>query len=518
MLSRSFALWLSVYVCAGAEADQSGSSETPRSIVAIARPQAAEPHRAAGALADAPPGIVPALQALGTWRPLLRHPPCDAELAQTLGLDRAFVLELLPGVDPDAALAALRAQPALFESATAEIGVTACTQSDDGSGEFVPDDPVFKHQYSLLNSGQLAGGQAGTPGADLDMLRAWALSTGGAEVVVAVLDAGISRSHPDLAAQLVPGWNFVASNDQTDDRYTSHGTHTAGIIAAQTSNRTGIASVARDARLMPVVVLNKYGFGNESWLAEGLVWAADHGAKVASVSLGFDPGDGDANDVILRNAVTYATARGMLICASSGNIPGARIGAPARYPEVMAVGATNNRDEFWSDTSTGPEMSVAAPGVAIWSTWDSEWYDPGTDTYAARTGTSQACPHVAGVAALVASARPHLDPLEIRTIIESTAVDLGPPGWDEHFGAGRVNAGAAVWAALHSGDKDLGQQDTLCIADFNNDGLVDSRDFVDYLQAFADRSWRADLAEPRGVFNTMDVLTYLRAYAAGCES
>ncbi|MBK7404984.1 MAG: S8 family serine peptidase [Phycisphaerales bacterium] len=454
----------------------------------------------------------------GAWRSLLRRGAGDAGLAAALGLDRAFVLELAPGVDSEETLSVLRARGDLFEAVSLEQTTAAGLTEDDGDNTvFSPNDPLFKEQYALLNSGQRIGGQDGDPGADLDMLDAWQLSAGGRPVTVAVLDAGVSADHPDLTGKLTPGWNIVSDNDKTTDRYTSHGTHTAGIIAARTSNRLGVASVAPDAWIMPIVVLNKYGFGNEAWLAEGLVWAADHGARVASVSLGFDPKDGDANDQVLRNAVIYATSKGMLICASAGNTPGARIGAPARYPEAMAVGATDNRDQLWNGTSTGPQMSVTAPGVQIWSTWDSVWNDPGEYTYAAKTGTSQACPHVAAVAALVAGVAPLLRTGQIREILERTAEDLGPPGWDPDFGFGRINAGRAVAAALWTKQGDLGVGTTLCVADFNNDGSVDSRDFVEYLRAFAARNWRADLAEPVGVFNTLDLIAYLNAYASGCD-
>jgi subtilisin family serine protease len=359
-------------------------------------------------------------------------------------------------------------------------------------------------------------GRPGLPGADINALGAWREATGDPDLVVAVLDAGISQSHPELARKLVPGWNCLNHTDQTDDHYTSHGTHVAGIIAAATGNRAGIAGIGWGTRLMPIVVVNKYGFGSESALAQGLIWAADHGARVASVSLGFNPPDGGGDDQVLRAAVQYATARGVLVCASTGNTPGAEIGAPARYPEVVAVGATDNRDELWSSTSTGPEMDLSAPGVSIWSTWDSVWRADGENTYAQKTGTSQACPHAAGVAALVLAANPNLSPGDVKGVLEATAKDLGPPGWDERYGAGRIDAAAAVRAAA-SNKGDLAAADARCIADFNGDGAVDSQDLVRYLNAFASDSRLADIAEPFGNVNIQDLLAFLNAHAQGCE-
>ncbi len=445
----------------------------------------------------------------GSLRPLLRRPAADPALAAQLALDRIFVLEQLDDAQARQAEAILIRSGLCEGIAPDPVGV----QSADSSWD-VPTDSLFPLQYALHNHGQEIGGQQGRPRADIRAMEAWAISKGAPEVTVAVFDAGVSQSHPDLATKLVPGWNFQHDSSNTDDPYTSHGTHCGGIIAAMSGNRRGVAAIGWRCLLMPVVVLNKYGFGSESTLAEALVWAADQGVPVASVSLGYDPTDGGADDITLHAAVQYATQRGMLICASSGNVPSDRIAAPARYPETIAVGATDNRDQLWPGTSTGPELTVVAPGVDIVSTWDT---NGAPDTYQFKTGTSQACPHVAGVAALVRSINPRLTPEQTRSIIQNTCEDLGPNGWDPQFGFGRLNAAAAARAAKHSIGHDPGSTDRHCIADFNGDHLVDTRDFILYLDMFESHGLRADLAEPFGVWDTLDFLAFLGQWAAGCE-
>ncbi len=452
----------------------------------------------------------------GTLRPMLRHAAANPELAAALRLDRAFILEGLEPSDLAAATLELN-ESGLFEAVS--INHTIWSHSSDDSNT-LPNDPLFAQQYALLNTGQTVGGQTGLPGADINALGAWNIARHNQDITVAVFDAGLSESHPDIAPQLVNGWNFQDDSSNTDDLYTSHGTHVAGIISAVTSNREGIAGLSWNTKLMPIVVLNRFGFGNVGTLAEAIVWTADQGVQVASISLGFSPIKGDADDLALSAAVQYATQQGMLICASSGNVGTAPIGAPARYPETIAVGATDNRDNLWSGTSTGPEMSVVAPGVNILSTWDSVLADgPGEDTYYTRTGTSQAAPHVAGLAALLLSINPGLEPDDLMLIIQRTAkrIRTSESNWDPGYGYGRIDAAAAAIDALTYIDRDLGFGDPNCTADFNHDGLVNSQDFIQYLSAYQARDPRADIAEPFRVFNVQDVIAFLQAYAVGCE-
>ncbi|VAX40234.1 hypothetical protein MNBD_PLANCTO03-1380 [hydrothermal vent metagenome] len=468
---------------------------------------------------DAPigPGEVSALEFPGTLRPLLRHPPANPALAASLGLDRVFLLE---GLDPaELPLAKTKlCESGWCESVAVDWVAEATSAASLGN---LPNDPLFNQQYALFNTGQTVGGQMGLPGADINALGAWDVPRGTHKITVAVFDAGISMSHPDLVPQLVPGWNFLKNSGETNDDNTSHGTHVAGIIAGVVSNREGVAGLAWGTEIMPVVVLNKYGFGNTGTLAEALVWAADQGIHVASVSIGYYPAGEDHDDMVaLRAAVQYATEQGMLICASAGNNGiGTEMSLLANYPETIAVGATDNRDQLWSGTSTGPAMSVVAPGVNILSTWDSLYQGPGENTYYARTGTSQATPYVAGLAALLLAINPTLEPDDLRLIIERTAQNIWPigNGWTPQFGYGRIDAAAAAEDAYTYIDKDLGSSDTTCTADFNNDGVVNSQDFISYLSAFQVQNWRADLSEPFGVFDSRDLIAFLAAWAEGCE-
>ncbi|MBU0638527.1 MAG: S8 family serine peptidase [Planctomycetes bacterium] len=395
-------------------------------------------------------------------RPTADPQPQNVRLARQLGLDRHYTIRVPRGSDTPALVAELRDFPTHIELAELD-GVGGTLQT-------FPNDTYFGNQYSLHNTGQNIQGQTGTPDADIDAPEAWELHTGTADVVLAIIDSGVSHSHPDLAGKLLPGRNTYDGNDDADDSWLiSHGSHCAGIAAAISNNGQGIAGVSWGALIMPVKVTSDLGTGEESNCANGVIWAADHGANVGSMSLGYDEGT-----TYFHDAITYAHQQGMVLCVATGNTAGADIFFPARWPETIAVGATDNRDNLADFTTTGPEMSVAAPGVDNYSCWDT-LFNP--DTYTYESGTSMACPHVAGLACLVWSANLSLTNDEVRTIIESTADDKGPAGWDEQFGHGRINARAAVQAALEP-QYDLG--------DLNCDGLVNGFDIDHFIQALDD--------------------------------
>ncbi len=438
--------------------------------------------------------------------------PAHREAIEASGIDRFLTAVLPVGESAEDACRILSRFDALIESARTDRVGRAMAHGG------LPNDPRFPFQYALLNLGQTIQGQPGIPGADIRATHAWDLHAYGSGVTIAVLDSGVSQSHPDLIDRLLPGWNFVGQNSDTDDNYSSHGTHCAGIAAASTNNGLGIAGVAGLASVLPVKVLSKYGFGTELNCGAGLVWAADRGARVASVSIGFDPAPGGADDTFLRAAVDYATIAGTLVVASAGNTPTQPVVAPARYPNAVAVGATDNRDTLWPLSATGPEISVVAPGVSVLSTWDSKYFGNGENTYDYATGTSQACPHVAGLAALIFSVDPTLNPWQVRAIIEATADDLGTPGRDDQHGHGRINAERAVRLALGRLPDDTtgGDEWWWCIADFNRDGTIDTRDFVAYLNAWAAGDDSADIAAPFGVVDSRDFIEYLNRFAAGC--
>jgi subtilisin family serine protease len=187
----------------------------------------------------------------------------------------------------------------------------------------------------------------------------------------------------------------------------------------------------------------------------------------------------------------------MVLAASSGNTPGAQIFFPARWENTIAVGATDNRDNLASFTTTGPEMSVSAPGVDVYSCWDVLFQE---NTYTYQSGTSMACPHVAGLALLTWSANTDLTNDEVRAIIESTADDLGPAGWDQQFGHGRINAYNAVYEALNQGG---------IPGDIDGDGDVDTADLLALLAAWGECEGCPEDINGDGVVNTADLLILL---------
>lgn len=263
---------------------------------------------------------------------------------------------------------------------------------------------------------------------------AWDLTVGDSDVTIAIVDTGVDLNHPDLDDKIVAGWDFVNDDSYAWDDH-GHGTHVAGIAAAETNNGDGVAGISWGALIMPVKVLDDQGDGYYSDVAEGILWACDHGAEIINLSLG-----GSEPSSTLQDAVEEAHDDGCLMVAAAGNGGGYGVDYPGRYPETIAVAATDQSDSRASFSDYGSQIDVAAPGVAIYSTlWD--------NTYGWKDGTSMAAPHVSGLAALVWSMCPNLTNAEVQDVIENTADDLGPPGWDIYYGWGRINALAAVEAA-----------------------------------------------------------------------
>lgn len=275
--------------------------------------------------------------------------------------------------------------------------------------------------------------------------QAWAITPGSPNVVIAVLDTGADLDHPDLRGNLVPGMTCFPSQGGPID-FEGHGSHVSGIIAGQLGNGVGIAGVAPGCKIMPVKVMGPTGpDGKVENVAAGLVWAVDHGASIINMSLG-DVG----TSTLLRDAVAYARSKDVVLVAASGNTDDHitdphTMDYPAGYQGVMAVGAIDDEDHLADFSFWGSWLSVVAPGVNILSTVPGdEGMDAGEGNYQVEDGTSMASPCVAGVAALVRSRFPGLSADQVRARIERTAVDLGDPGYDDHFGHGRVDALAAI--------------------------------------------------------------------------
>jgi len=260
-------------------------------------------------------------------------------------------------------------------------------------------------------------------------------SAQGAGVIIAVLDSGIDASHPDLAGNLVPGYNFYDGNTNTAD-VCGHGTKVAGSAAAVTNNAAGVAGVAGQAKIMPLrIAYNTSGtcYGWLSDIANGVTYAADHGARIANISYAAMPATAS-----VVSAASYMKSKGGLVFVSAGNLNKDEGYTPTT--SMIAVSATDSADNRSSFSSYGAFVSLSAPGVGIYTTVQG-------GGYGAVNGTSFASPVAAAVAALVMSANPSLSADQVKNILFSTAVDLGTAGRDIYFGYGRVNAAAAVAAA-----------------------------------------------------------------------
>lgn len=337
----------------------------------------------------------------------------------------------------------------------------------------VPNDPGFIHQWHY-NA--------------ISLPQAWDITTGtrptGQEVIVAVLDTGVYLAHPDLAGQLVGGYDFISSaanardgdgiDANPDDPGDSsqrgqsswHGTHVAGTIAAASNNGLGVAGVAWGARIMPIRVLGQNG-GTSYDIVQGLRYAArlsnDSGtlpprrADIANLSLG-----GSSGSLAESEAYRLARATGMIIVAAAGNSNTSSPSYPAAYESVISVSATDFGNQRAPYSNFGSTITLAAPGGNARVDLNGDGYPDGVlslsadDTSGSRTsayrflqGTSMAAPHVAGVLALMKTVHPGLTPDQVDQVIQSGQItdDLGAPGRDNVYGYGLINALKAVRVA-----------------------------------------------------------------------
>lgn len=338
----------------------------------------------------------------------------------------------------------------------------------------VPNDPGWLPQWQYHEA---LGG--------INLPAAWNLGSTGVGVVVAVVDSGW-RPHADLSANIVGGHDFISNafvGNDGDGRDTSaldpgdavaagecgtgspafpsswHGTHVAGTIAAVTNNGLGVSGVAPGARLLPVRVLGRCG-AYTSDIADGVVWAA--GGSVAGVPVNAYParvlnlslGGTATCATTLQTAINTARARGAVVVVAAGNESGAVANStPANCSGVVAVAATDRSGARAYYSNFGNGVTVAAPGGdmraaatnGIRSTWNTGPSAPGADGYAWAVGTSMAAPHVAGVAALMLSAKPTLTTDQVISLLKSSARAF--PAACSGCGAGIIDAGAAVAAA-----------------------------------------------------------------------
>jgi subtilisin len=266
---------------------------------------------------------------------------------------------------------------------------------------------------------------------------AWDFSQG-KDIRVAVLDTGIDFTHPDLRPNYRGGISFVPGvASPMDDQ--GHGTHCAGTIAAAMTG-SGVVGVAPLASLYAVKVLSASGSGQFSWIIAGIDWCIQNKMHIVSMSLG-----GAQAPTALQTMCNTAWSKGLLIVAAAGNdnignpVPPAssNVGFPGKYRNVIAVSAIDSANVIAPFSSRGPEVDVCAPGVNVLSTR----LGGGHTT---MSGTSMACPHVAGLAALAWGSHRYSNNEQVWNLIASTVDNLGPPGWDMLTGYGRVNARAAA--------------------------------------------------------------------------
>jgi serine protease len=273
--------------------------------------------------------------------------------------------------------------------------------------------------------------------------QAWDVSKTTGSQIVAVLDTGVDAGHPDLVGRLVIGYNAVSSTRPNPVDDNGHGTMTLGIIAATANNGIGVAGVGWSAKAMPVKVAGANGVANDLDVVEGLDWAVAHGAKVIDMPFG-NPGD----NPVLHDAIKRAIAKGVVVVAAAGNDGSSVLQYPAAYPEVIAVGATNAGGVLTDFSSYGDWVDIAAPGWDVLSTGLRSTSQ--AVPYSFCSGTSCSASIVAGVVALVKNKWPTLTPAQVEARLKTLARDAGPRGTDPYYGAGVLDAYAALggrWAA-----------------------------------------------------------------------
>lgn len=286
-----------------------------------------------------------------------------------------------------------------------------------------PNDPLFANQWHLPR---------------ISAPAAWQRTQGSASIVIAILDTGVDSTHPDLAARMVPGWNMHGNNSDSRD-VQGHGTMVAGCASASSNNALGIVGLTWNTRIMPIRVSEPDGMAYFSRIAEGLVWARQNGARVANISYGATPSSS------IQWAAQQFTEAGGVVVSSAGN--DGQVNPTPDTPWIVTVSATNSADALTSWSTRGAFIDVSAPGLDIFTTTRGGGYGP-------ASGTSFSSPIVAGVAALVLSAKPTLTgPQAIQTLRASTD-DLGAPGWDPLYGTGRINADRAVAMVGSTGGSD----------------------------------------------------------------
>ena len=336
-----------------------------------------------------------------------------------------------------------------------------------------PNDPYLSLQWALHNTGQTGG----TNDADIDAIEAWDIETGDEDIIICVLDTGVDWDHPDLEANIwinpgedingngiadptdfndvdddengfiddIRGWDFVDTNDTVypgeDGKvrdndpmdFWGHGTHCSGIASSVTNNNVGVAGVCWNCSIMAVragyMTEGGHGLSEEDDVADGIIYTADNGADVLSMSWGsYNESD------LLKDLMDYTYSQGVVLVAGACNDDSNLKFYPASLDNVISVAATDHTDWKAMFSNHGSWVDVAAPGVDINSTFPD-------DTYYTWSGTSMSTPFVAGLASLILSKNPGFNQEEITTIIRSTTDSVNS---SKYIGTGRINAYKAI--------------------------------------------------------------------------
>ncbi len=328
-------------------------------------------------------------------------------------------------------------------------GEEVALTTDQVQWEGFPNDPLYPKQWHMRQIG---------------MPQAWKLADGNG-ITVAVLDTGVAYENykqykllEDLKGiTFVKAYDFVGNDTHANDDH-AHGSHVTGTIAQVTNNGIGVAGVARNVQIMPLKVLSGSGSGSVGGIADAIRYAADNGAKVMNMSLG-----GAFPSRVLTKAVEYAHTKGVVVVCAAGNESRGKVGYPAAYPGAIAVSATQNDEAITFYSNTGKDIDIAAPGG---NTRDERGgrtntdggvlqntiavQNPGKAEYASYMGTSMASPHVAGVAALVVG-EGVTDPDAVEKILKDSARKPNNQAYStDKYGAGIVDAPAAVLKARSS--------------------------------------------------------------------
>jgi thermitase len=377
-----------------------------------------------------------------------------------------YTIQLAENADLESVMTAYR-NSGLFQYV--EPDFIGYVQGSPATDSILPNDTHFGNQWSLHNDGSFWA----TPvkvDADIDMPQAWMIEQGDTNVVVGIVDTGCKLDHPDLNNRIwinkgeIPGngidddgntlvddwrgWDYANDDNNPTDDY-GHGTNVTGIIGCNGNNSEGYAGVDWHCKLMILKAINSDNWGYYSWWISAINYAVNNGANVLNLSIGgSDPSQG------LNDAVVSAVQNGVTVVASMMNANNNVAYIPASIPGVIAVGSTDPDDTrsnpfFWSPTSGscyGSHISVVAPGNYIYglnnesnTNYDYYW-----------GGTSQAAPHVSGLAALLKAQDHSRSAADIKNIIQKTAQDQvgdhteDTPGWDQYYGYGRINAYAAL--------------------------------------------------------------------------